>query len=162
MTSKNDRLIDDVLVDVIKQYEVGKQVNLDQVARTHSELGEELDERLRELPIIWDTYRRIGKKGSDDSWIIEDLNILRAALPQYDLHCEIHRGGQAVVYAATQAKTGRPVAVKFLTETGPHTARQRERFRGKSKSANGCSIRTSFVCWCWDCSWSPVLRDGIC
>ncbi|MCA9061670.1 MAG: serine/threonine protein kinase [Planctomycetaceae bacterium] len=40
------------------------------------------------------------------------------AIPGYTLHDEIHRGGQGVVYRATQLGTRRDVAIKFLL-TGP-------------------------------------------
>lgn len=43
-------------------------------------------------------------------------------LPNYELIREIHRGGQGVVYLATQKSTGRQVAVKVMRE-GPFAGR---------------------------------------
>ena len=51
-----------------------------------------------------------------------------AAVPGYELHDEIHRGAQGVVYRAVQTATKRPVAVKLLMQGVFATTRQRRRF----------------------------------
>jgi tetratricopeptide (TPR) repeat protein len=47
-----------------------------------------------------------------------DAPPLNRALPNYVLQRELHRGGQGVVYLATQESTGREVAVKILRRAG--------------------------------------------
>jgi len=46
----------------------------------------------------------------------------------YELHEEIHRGGQGIVFAATQLSTTQPVAIKVLLHGLLSTERQRLRF----------------------------------
>ena len=50
------------------------------------------------------------------------------AIEGYDVHSEIHRGGQGVVYRATQRATNRTVALKVLTAGVLATSQQRRRF----------------------------------
>ncbi|MCA9303583.1 MAG: tetratricopeptide repeat protein [Phycisphaerales bacterium] len=49
-------------------------------------------------------------------------------IPGYAVHYEIHRGGQGIVYHATQESTGRSVAIKVLLHGSVSTPRQRARF----------------------------------
>ncbi len=49
-------------------------------------------------------------------------------IPGYRLHAEIHRGGQGVVYQATQLATKRIVAIKVLLEGTWRSDRARRRF----------------------------------
>jgi tetratricopeptide (TPR) repeat protein len=49
-------------------------------------------------------------------------------IPGYDVHDEIERGGQGVVYRATQRATSRTVALKVLAAGALTTDRQRRRF----------------------------------
>ena len=58
----------------------------------------------------------------------ESATATRPAVPGYDVRDEIHRGGQGVVYAATQLSTGRPAAVKALLSGSRATPEERHRF----------------------------------
>ncbi|MAO20793.1 MAG: hypothetical protein CMJ35_11960 [Phycisphaerae bacterium] len=49
-------------------------------------------------------------------------------IPGYELSHEIHRGGQGIVFAATQVSTGRQVAVKVLLHGVLASQKQRMRF----------------------------------
>jgi eukaryotic-like serine/threonine-protein kinase len=53
----------------------------------------------------------------------------------YDMHDEIHRGGQGVVYRAVQPRTNRAVAIKVLLSGRRATRRQRERFEQEVRIA---------------------------
>lgn len=53
---------------------------------------------------------------------------LRALIPGYDIHREISRGGQGVVYLATQQSTKRRVAIKLLLSGSGASPAVRKRF----------------------------------
>ena len=66
---------------------------------------------------------------------VRDLSTLPATerqstpeIPGYDISHEIHRGGQGIVYAATQHSTGRQVAIKVLLHGSLASENQRVRF----------------------------------
>ncbi|MFZ4576664.1 MAG: protein kinase domain-containing protein, partial [Phycisphaerales bacterium] len=54
-------------------------------------------------------------------------------LPGYEGLRELGRGGQGVVYAATQVSTRRPVAIKVLHGGAAVSARQLQRFRREAE-----------------------------
>ncbi len=58
-------------------------------------------------------------------------------IPGYEIEGEIHRGGQGVVYKATQIATKRTVAVKTLLHGAFATTRQRIRFEREVELAAG-------------------------
>ena len=68
--------------------------------------------------------RAADSSRGDDALAAEQLS---AALPNYQLLAELHRGGQGVVYKAVQLATMRTVAIKVLRE-GP-LARPADRIR---------------------------------
>lgn len=85
--------------------------------------------------------------GWDNSAVF--VGSLKSALPGYDVLEEVSRGGQGVVYRATQRGTRRDVAIKVVndTETGPSQSRLRfERevqILGQLKHPNVVSILDS-------------------
>lgn len=58
-------------------------------------------------------------------------------LPGYFIHEEINRGGQAVVYRATQESTGRAVAIKVMVGGPFVSSRHRTRFEREARILGG-------------------------
>jgi len=54
-------------------------------------------------------------------------------IPGYELHEEIHRGSQGVVYRGVQCATRRAVAVKIIHQGALASARQRQRFERETE-----------------------------
>jgi serine/threonine protein kinase/tetratricopeptide (TPR) repeat protein len=91
-----------------------------------------------------DTCRQLADTIRSNNALLDDFKILQSGppalgpirgeelledrLPGYALHNEIHRGGQGVVFRATQEGTQRQVAVKVLLQGALATSRQRRRF----------------------------------
>ncbi|HQE28212.1 MAG TPA: serine/threonine-protein kinase [Phycisphaerae bacterium] len=66
-----------------------------------------------------------------------ETRYLADTIPGYELHHELHRGTQGVVYQAIQLETQRQVAIKFLRE-GVHASRStRKRFEREIELAAG-------------------------
>lgn len=77
------------------------------------------------------------------------------AIDGFEIVCELHRGGQGVVYLARQSNTKRLVAIKMLLSAALATSRQRRRFEREIEIAAGLrhpSIVTVFE--------SGVTADG--
>ncbi len=66
-------------------------------------------------------------RGGDLSWGSSATGLPHDAIKGYELHGELHRGGQGVVYRGIQKSTNRTVAIKMLKE-GPF-AGPRDRLR---------------------------------
>lgn len=63
----------------------------------------------------------------------DDIELVRAALPTYEVDDEIGRGGYGVVLAATQRGLGRKVAVKQLPRTFASNPAVRDRFVNEAR-----------------------------
>lgn len=64
---------------------------------------------------------------------------LAPTIEGYDIHREIHRGGQGVVYSATQRSTGRRVAVKVLLDARTSSRKQLQRLEREIELAASVS-----------------------
>lgn len=105
--------------------------------------------------------------GEDERWFSDPdvlLDSLRAAprgdggpdVPGYEILHELARGGQGIVYLATQASTRRRVALKLLVERGFATAAARRRFEREIELL--ASIDHPGIVKIFD---SGVTRDGL-
>ncbi|MFI9403483.1 protein kinase [Nocardia sp. NPDC052316] len=63
----------------------------------------------------------------------EQDELLRAALPAYDIGAELGRGGCGVVLAGTHRRLGRPVAIKQIPPQFAHDAQVRRRFVAEAR-----------------------------
>ncbi len=124
--------LDDVMAEVVARRSAGEVLSDEAVIAGHPDLMPELGERLYDLRLI--------HQAEEQALAVATLSPLAAAvdahvelrgsdsIPGYEIICEIHRGGQGVVYQAIQKATGRKVAIKVMRE-GPFAgARDKARF----------------------------------
>lgn len=104
--------------------------------------------------------RRSGSTSADEPTRVSDAatpaapraEIPRPSIDGYELHEEIHRGGQGVVYRATQLGTKRLVALKVLLE-GPYASESaRRRFEREIELA--ASLHHPHIV--------TILESGVC
>lgn len=110
-TQLNDRgaRIARVIEDVAARRIAGEVLPDDRIVAANSDLLPELAAELRELQHVMYARQRAAARTPDDS-----IAALLGTLPGYADLRERYRGGQAVVYEATQASTRRPVAIKVM------------------------------------------------
>ena len=93
----------------------------DQLIRAHPELKPELEREIRKLRLI---ERARIQSESEDGTLEESGSIPPPdSFPGYDVICQIHRGGQGVVYKALEKGSNRKVAIKVMRDgpfAGPH------------------------------------------
>ncbi|HNQ23586.1 MAG TPA: serine/threonine-protein kinase [Phycisphaerae bacterium] len=102
----------------------GESLSDDELISEHPDLMPDLAAGLRKLALI-DRAVRQGRESSQGAFPAAtpadaEAEVLPdpGSIPGYQITGELHRGGQAVVYRAIQAGTGRAVAVKVMKE-GP-------------------------------------------
>lgn len=118
-----DARIARVVEDVAARRIAGEVLPDERVIAEHADLLPELTNELRELQRVMFARQRAAAPASDDG-----LASLLGAIPGYTELRERYRGGQAVVYEATQSSTRRPVAIKVM-RSGPFaTPRDHARF----------------------------------
>lgn len=100
-----------------------KERSIDQI-RSHVESCSHCKAQLDELTKLDDLASQVRAYASPSQPI--DEGALR--ITGYDIGREIHRGGQGIVYAATQISTGRLVAIKVLLQGSLASEKQQARF----------------------------------
>ena len=132
------RPVSQLLESVIRRRMAGERVDDETIIQTHPGLMPELRVRLRALRVAEEAERQ----ATSTMHLAPSSSAGRGAsrpplgqlppdsLPGYKIAAEIHRGGQGIVYRATQTATGRDVAIKVLREgpfVGPHDKHRFER-----------------------------------
>lgn len=123
-----------VIEECMSRRAAGEMVTDASITESHHELMPELAQELAVLSLI--ERARVGVGSSAQ---LPDLHVASPLPSQsspaqllgfrgYDVVREIHRGGQGVVFEATQRSTGRRVAVKVLHESVLNSARDIARF----------------------------------
>ncbi len=93
---------------------------------------------------------------------VTEMEIRHDAIPGYEIHREIRRGGQGIVCRAVQLATGREVALKimldgpFASRGQPTAIRTGSRTRQQFASLEYCGDLRS-----WNRGWTVLLRDGL-
>lgn len=112
-----------VIDDCMRRRNIGETVRDEDIASRHADLMPELGLELRKLALI---ERAVRAGRSSAGHYVDARSTMPGspiALPGYDISDEVHRGGQGVVYRATQRATNRDVAIKVMREgplTGPN------------------------------------------
>lgn len=129
----------EIVDDYLRRQCDGEQVDKDQLVATHAALMPELGEQFRKLQLIRQAQLQAQSADTNSSRAAGPLDSLGGSVPPqpapdsfagYKITRRIHRGGQGVVYQATQEATGREVAIKVLREgplAGPHEHARFER-----------------------------------
>lgn len=158
-TEREERLAQ-VIEDVLRRRARGEPVTDEAIVASHPDLVPELGETLGALQRVEEAAQQAKSKGHPtengpqtgvDPPDDPPADLPHGSFPAYVLSGEVHRGGQRVVYRATQKTTGRDVAIKVMHEgpfAGPHgRARfQREvRILGKLQHPNIVTIHDSGV-----------------
>jgi tetratricopeptide (TPR) repeat protein/predicted Ser/Thr protein kinase len=121
---------------VIRRRMAGERVDDEAIVQAHPGLMPELGERLRALRVAEEAERRsktamyAGDSSSVNRTAFRSAaeRLPPASFPGYKIVGGIHRGGQGIVYRATQTATGREVAIKVMRE-GPFVGpRDKHRF----------------------------------
>lgn len=99
----------------------GDDSSIDALVAEHPDLAPDLELRLRDAEFVRCAVGRSSSAEMQPSLVTEDGRRARSrggarepAIPGYEVDSEIHRGGQGVVYLATQRSTQRQVAIKVL------------------------------------------------
>ena len=128
-----DERISQLIEDVIRRRSSGEEVGDQQIVDAHRHLLPDLAQKLSALHRVELAERQSrqsdtgtmdraqGDHGSGPRWLSEGL-------PGYEVLHEEHRGGQGVVYRATQERTHRDVAIKLIREGPFHGPADRARF----------------------------------
>jgi serine/threonine-protein kinase len=120
----------DELTDAIR---AGDSPKLDEVARQHPDLAEE-------LRALWSTVLVAGAVAGITSDGCESAEVgpavpLPSDLPDYELHEELGRGGMGVVYRALQKSLQRDVAVKLILRGTLASVDDLARFQAEAEAA---------------------------
>jgi serine/threonine protein kinase/tetratricopeptide (TPR) repeat protein len=103
---------------------------------SHPEIAEELAECLEGLEFMQAVAPRIQRQAlaaAPDAAVLDPS--LANPLGDYQLVCELGRGGMGVVYEAVQLSLGRRVALKVLPFAAALDPRQMQRFRNEALAA---------------------------
>lgn len=123
----------DPLRELMDREQAGEPVDDQEFLRRHFDHGESLRRRLNAWRGIQAAERRARADVADLSpdlkaGLSEDLGIIQAALPGYEVVGCVQHGGQGIVYEARQHSTNRRVAIKLLLDGPLANDRQRLRF----------------------------------
>ncbi len=126
MNGKDLELLEGYLHDGLSYAERSR---LEERLNSEPELRVLLDD-VRAASALTDQLRASRETGLSDT---------NPSVEGYDVEREIHRGGQGIVYAATQRSTGRRVALKVLLAGRASTRRQDQRLEREIELASSIS-----------------------
>jgi serine/threonine-protein kinase len=135
-----ERRLAELLNELAGQARRGRYPDLDEVARRHPELADDLRELWPAVVIAEEMARSVAGEPSTVAQLPADNGPPAPAAPlprtfgDYELLQELGRGGMGVVYKAWQKNLQRPVAIKMMRSDLASTA-DLLRFRSEAESA---------------------------
>jgi len=142
--------IDAIVLAAIDTQVAGKPIDIEQFAAKHPDIADDIRIRLNEVaqielmatrPDLIPDRTDFDVDFDDDIVVDGDLDLIlekddeavedlpQPSIDNYSIHGIIGRGGQSIVYAATQDSIGKPVAIKYLRANPLTTSQQLSRFR---------------------------------
>ncbi len=125
-------LVDEIILHWSHTFEMP---DVDGLKKKHAELMPELGEALDRTMWIFEAEQKARAMPTEhpDLIPVDGFPGLREALGAYDIHEQIHYGGQGVVYRAIQLATEREVALKIFLGNMHATPQERVRFERESQ-----------------------------
>ena len=138
LTTEQQERLSELMDDYFTALEQGRPLGREQLVARHPDLAEQLVEYLDSLDFLQDAapgFRARPEAIDTIEDTTEDSQTDRRQIGDFEIVCEIGRGGMGVVYEARQISLNRRVALKMLPFAALLDSKQIARFRNEAQAA---------------------------